>query len=854
MTRNNNNPSTIQFFASILAVASLGLATAAAASGKPTGNTLNPTGRDVTQSIDPRGLSLFRPTARRTPTGFLYKNPPVPTRYETLGSGWLRYGSIEIGALGSDGTENEARFSEYSDWDSGLILSNINFSMFNPNDGRFVDLSAGSLGREDGYLQVSAGKSGLYRVRARFVETPHLFSTDSRTLYSGVGSEYLALPSGLVRGSNLDSDINTFLSTSSDDLELGLKREKLGLGADWTPNEKWRISADYSLENRDGTRVFGGAFFFPLAPGTPAALLGGVTETIEPIDYTTHDMTLAAAYAVAKYQINVSANVSLFENKKESLTFENPFLLGSVTAGPPAFIPPVPVERGQFALYPDNKALNLKLDFATLLPLRGRLTGGVSWSSMEQDENLLAPTVASGIGGITGLSPIDYDQWNTTDALSRKTADAQIDTTVYHLGIRISPSSRLSAGAKVRYFEKDNKTDYEAFNPLTGQYGYIVMDGGFGNVLPFNSGVFLPGFPGSNWHYKSIPFSYERTNYKLDAKYRLARKVSTTLAFEREEYDREHREVAKTQEDRIRFSLNVRSFDKATIRLSVEYAERDGSDYHSNPYEEFYTEHLPGFVPSGPGEPHTLDEMRKYDLSDREQALASLRINLLLNDAMDLGFTLSTEKNDYDAAYGLQQEERQKFQTEWNYQPSTKGSVYAYYSVELADRDQANINDDGAALGVNNDASAGGAVFPLANAWSIAGDDKTSMFGIGFNHQFTPALSVDSSYSYLDYDGETATSFNSAGALSVQEGSPSNDTSIPDASNVEQTLETSLKFALSSRTSMRVYHRFQKSRIGDWHYRGIDTSAVINKVVLIDDGPQDYQVNIIGLFLQHQFR
>jgi hypothetical protein len=62
--------------------------------------------------------------------------------------------------------------------------------------------------------------------------------------------------------------------------------------------------------------------------------------------------------------------------------------------------------------------------------------------------------------------------------LSRTTADAAIDTfnVFAQFQWRVTPDLRLDF--EVRDRDEDNKTNYLALNPLTGQYGYIGTDGG----------------------------------------------------------------------------------------------------------------------------------------------------------------------------------------------------------------------------------------------------------------------------------------------------------------------------------------------------------------------------------------
>ena len=69
-------------------------------------------------------------------------------------------------------------------------------------------------------------------------------------------------------------------------------------------------------------------------------------------------------------------------------------------------------------------------------------------------------------GTINGVATANV--WNTTASLSRRSADARIDTTLADLGILLNPARALSVRGKVRYYETDNSKEYFACNPQTG--------------------------------------------------------------------------------------------------------------------------------------------------------------------------------------------------------------------------------------------------------------------------------------------------------------------------------------------------------------------------------------------------
>ena len=115
--------------------------------------------------------------------------------------------------------------------------------------------------------------------------------------------------------------------------------------------------------------------------------------------------------------------------------------------------------------------------------IEGRFAASASYASMKQNSSLLPPTISSGvINGVTG--PIDLANWNTVSALSRDTALAEIATFNGFAQFQYNVTSQLRFDLEARFRNEDNKTNYVAFNPLTGQYGYIAIDGGLAPFVP----------------------------------------------------------------------------------------------------------------------------------------------------------------------------------------------------------------------------------------------------------------------------------------------------------------------------------------------------------------------------------
>ena len=399
-----------------------------------------------------------------------------------------------------------------------------------------------------------------------------------------------------------------------------------------------KVSATGSIEWRDGARPWGGTFNYPG--------VGQVTETVEPVDYQTFEANLDLAYSNRRIQGNVSYNGSFFRNNNQSLTWENPGLTPFPTFAP---------EQGRFALAPDNDYHNVRGNIATTLPWwRSRITGSLSYSLSRQNDALIAPTITTGTIGAPA-NPINLDLWNNPGSLSTDSANAELESLDLHTKVTLKPLSEMNLSGEFRYRDQDNKTEYTALNLLTGEYGYIALNGGLDGLAPAFSAIYDPARPGSRVRIRNVPFDKDTLSFRLGAQYRIANRTKVGAFYERDEFQYSHREVDEVVDSRYRLQLTQRNTGLGTVRLSYEYVDRDGDDYNPNPYEPFYSSSLPDFTPrfTDGDPPHTLSAMRKYDIADKGVHKIDAKVNTIIFDHMDIALSGSYEHEDYDADFGL---------------------------------------------------------------------------------------------------------------------------------------------------------------------------------------------------------
>lgn len=806
------------------------------------GNALNPSGIDTTLRKDPRGIGAFHEGPDRSPSGLLYQSPFVPPELVKSDLGWDYRGSVEAGVRGGDANNSAANFRQYEDPHNGFLLNNFNLSAEKDDEAKYLALFGGGVGYKDQYYGFAYGRWNDFKLKFFFDETPHVFTTTARPIWQGIDTNYLSLPPGLTLGNSSHDAIQAAVDGAAT-TTLGLVRKTAGLSFDKTLSDTWSWSASYTLEKREGTRPFGGGFFFNFAP-TPANV-GASMETVEPIDYKTHDVLARLKYADATQQFNLSGHVSIFRNNIDTLTWENPFNID------PAQANATNIQRGRVALYPDNEAYNVKAEYAQSFPsfYNSRFTASGALGRMHQNDTLIPPTVNTGFAG-SGPQQFDLANWNTTEALSQKNADATIDTALVDLGYHLVPIDKLSLHAKARFYETRNHTAYTAFNPLTGQFGFPALDGALGTILPGENGFYTPGQTGSaNWQYRSIPFAYKQYNYGLNGDYQLTTKTQLSGAFEREEFHRDFRERDWTWEDRWRIALNSRASEIATVWLSYQYGDRRGSAYNYDPYTQFFTASLPGYSNPDGEFPFTLADLRKYDLADRKQNLVNARLNMILHEDLNGFVSMQYNSNSYPASYGrVDHQDQTSFNVELNYQPTALVNAYVFYSYQYSKLMQANITDQ---MIPGSSPNAGGANYPLGNAWTVSSKDRNSVFGLGLQYDLT-RFKIDIKYMFSDARSRISYQENSNGATTIPLTPDQIGTGFPDLTYRQHFAEADLIFPLRAKLASRFFYRYENTRIHDWHYDGLSNDLLQQQRLYLDPGPQNYHANVLGVFIQYQ--
>jgi MtrB/PioB family decaheme-associated outer membrane protein len=331
-------------------------------------------------------------------------------------------------------SDDSARFGDYTGLDEEGAYVNAEADLVYRADGGYaVTMEARNLGLDSRSIDLSAGRQGSWVVDLSWDELPRRLDDSVRTVYSGLGSDTLSLPTGWVRG-NFTSDLAA-LDANLRDFTLGWDRQTAGLGFEFVQSERLRYEADWTRQTKEGRGLTWGNF------------LGVAQDLVKPLDYQTDQVDAALIYAGAGWNVRVGYYGSFFSNKDIALTWDNPF------NGP---------DRGRMAMAPDNRyhqgQLSGRYTFSTW---NTSLNASYARGRMEQTDALLQYT----INPLIAAQPLPLEEF-----------DGRADTTQANLRLTSHPMDRMRVSAEYRYGERDNKS---------GQYEWTAVQSDSFQTAPF---------------------------------------------------------------------------------------------------------------------------------------------------------------------------------------------------------------------------------------------------------------------------------------------------------------------------------------------------------------------------------
>ena len=442
--------------------------------------------------------------------------------------------------------------------------------------GYFADFSAADLGLDSRSLAVRSGHEGQYSLQIGYSELPRHFALGATTPFGGVGSNVLTLPAGFASASTSGMPLAANLHA----VDIGFKKKNLSLSAAVVSVKDWTYRVGYSRDVRDGTRATTGSFFASAA------------QLVAPVDQTTDQIEVSAAYATAGLQASLAYQLSRFSNKVESLTWTSPFW------------PVVPgATRGQLAQAPDSQLHQIVGSAGYDITPQIRASADFAYGRLTQDASYLAPTLNASLLPSVGAMPAP-------------SLDGRVDSFNGNVKLSAALSSDLKLTATYARNVRDNRSASLA-------YPQVATD------------IFVDSQTRNN-----TPFDFTQDRAKLAADYRGIEGVKLSAGAEQDNRSRNYSEAVKTRETQVWARVGMQPLDNLSLSLKLSQADREHSAYGTAVWFGSVQNPL----------------LRKYNLSSRARDGASLRADLALTETVSVGFSADYAHDRYgDSLVGLQQ-------------------------------------------------------------------------------------------------------------------------------------------------------------------------------------------------------
>lgn len=537
---------------------------------------------------------------------------PATAAEEEENTGWVGYS--DFGVRGTSLNGDPSRFERYRDMGDGLFMEKLNVGR--ETNGWLLDFGGEHVGRTDQRYLGSAIRPGKVRAALMYDQIPMTLSTQTQTLYSGIGADVLQIDDPLQAAVQLvPSSINAIFNQNAVGFETKTRRNIIDGGVEVTPNEAFTITTHYKHTDRDGTIPFGGSFGH-----------SSLVELPTPTEYTINDFDASAEYVRDALILRGGYNGSWFHNDFTSLTWDNPYRLTDVSATP---------GRGRLSVPPSNSFIGVNGMASIKMPYRSRATAYVSTSLLQDVGDPIIPQTINSA--------------NVTAPIERQTVDGEARTSSVNLRFTSRPTQWADVAVNYKLYDYNNKT------PVFDMTQRVAYDNTPSNVSP---------------PIETEPFGLTR-NY-LDADFRVTPRTGTSAGVGYSHYaeDRPFRIFHSTAENVFRLTFDTLTNQYFTLRSKYEYSQKRGDGIEEGEQELAAIGEQPGmrhfdvanrnrnrvtFIGTlNPVPPLNIDLSfaagkddyieSEFGMRDNDHRIYGLGTDYLINDNASVGISYSFEK------------------------------------------------------------------------------------------------------------------------------------------------------------------------------------------------------------------
>lgn len=760
---------------------------------------------------------------------------------------------IEIGiGYNSEGSHKFGKFNGLEE-EGPFFIGNLDLRknrVAGDDSKDYWELSGTNLGLDSRNVYGEYTQQGLFSIYMDFDQRVNNLIDDGQTPFIGSGGAVLTLPATWTTntGNNGVGDLPDLL-TSLNNITIEKDRKKYGGGISWDISDVWQINTNYHHEDKNGTDEFGAVFGY--SGGNPRGSIVPI-----PHDFAFDEFDIGVVYKGDQGQFTITYNLSLFDNKINSLRFTNPFSRRS-SWDPAANFPAV----GQVGnIFPDNEAWSVNFSGGWNWSPRTRLTGNLTYGEMTQDEAFLPFTSIAALGG--GL-----------DTLPRANLDGQIDNLFANVNLTHRFTNGFNVKARFTYDDRDNSTPRDVYIRVAGD-AQLQANG---------------------THRYNRPYSIEKMKFEFDAGYRLPHMSKLNAGYSYEEIERDLQEVATTEEHRFHVKLNTMPTDWMSAWAKYSYVTREGGDNNIPQYyqdvlaaanaagislnpsainDSDYFSNLPFLEGEAPDEiaawvtaflanPTSAafygffendPLVRKYYMADRDRHQFMVNANFYPTEEFVLSISGNYINEDYNnSPTGLLESTRSNLTFDAGYSPSDRFSGHAFFTVEKNDYHQRGFERAGshnATVALADRIATYG-----NNFWQIFAEDSVYTTGMGFEWEVIEDkfdLSLDMTYSDATTD-ITPLAEDFAASTRLPDIIP-----FPDVETRIYRIMLTGDYKLKEGWGTRMYYWYERYHSTDFALDSVEVNALARggtggNVILLGNSAPTYNAHVVGITVYYEF-
>lgn len=683
--------------------------------------------------------------------------------------------------------ERPSKFEEFRQVREGFLFRKFRLSSNPEGSPSFFRLIGQGPSERDEHYLLDAGRYGVFRTTVEWQGLPHLYSRGSRSLFGQSAPGVFTIPDNIQQtiqntpSASVPAVVRGFIS-SAPLIDLRVRRQTFDLTQRVSLSQHWAARIRFTDQRRFGSRPLGTGSYERVGTATGDTFRVLSVELPESVKYHTQNVTLGTSYVREKWGVNFDYTFSKFDNSIPSITFDNPFRITDLQAtGSGGVFDRMAFARGIFALPPSNKSNSVLLSAWLDLPHQSRLSSVLGWSFWRQNEPFVPYTLNSAIvtsglpAGTSATSPSSLPRPGLQGAVDIFTQDHLFTT---HLG------QKLSLNLHYRDYDYQNKTPDLLFP------GYAAFGESWWRTN-------INGKPIEN-----EPFSFHRKTAISDVVWDVARPVTLKLEYRWDGLEREHRQVAESNEHTISSQLRIDGGQRFSSRLTYSYANRSPRAYD------------PGIL--------EYRLLRMFDQSKRLRHNAAWQMQYHLSPQFGLSGTLGYTSDDYDQNfYGLTKYVQGYGSVDLLYTGLENVTFYANYSREQYSSTLQTISKTAVP-------------FDLANRWNRDERDAVNSFGAGI----TAYLGSDKFF--IDAHYALALARTRTNTYNLSAPSPINVLNaqaypFPDVKTRFHELNTDLSYQITPNVAFGVRYLYEPYRLNDFAWDGL-TAYPVDQLPVEQDG------------------